>query len=103
MERKSIASCVRSTMPTLLRTSKKKFSSEPSVKFKSPPLSGHLNSKTHSELVQLEQIQRGSIFQREVSDRKAAEFETIECVMRNLYFLMKEEIQTGKQPTSMNL
>ena len=73
-----------------------KFSSEPSVRFKSSALSGHLNSKTHSEVEQLEQTQRGSIFQREVSNRKAAETKTIECVMRNLYFLMKEEISNRK-------
>ena len=58
-----------------------KFSLEPSVRFKSTALSGHLNSKTHSEVVQLEQTQRGSIFQREISNRKAAETKTIECVI----------------------
>ena len=47
-------------------------------------------------MVQLEQTQRGSIFQREISNRKAAETKTIECVMCNLYFLMKEEISNRK-------
>ena len=46
-------------------------------------------------MVQLEQTQRG-IFQREISNRKAAETKTIECVMCNLYFLMKEEISNRK-------
>ena len=63
-----------------------KFSSEPSGRFKSSALLGHLNSKT----------QRGSLFHKEVSNRKAAETKTIECVMRNLYFLMKEEIPNRK-------
>ena len=58
-----------------------KFCFEPSVRFKSTALSGHLNSKTHSEVLQLEQTQRGSIFQREISNRKAAETKTIECVI----------------------
>ena len=61
------------------------------VRFTSTALSGHLDSKTYSEVVQLEQTQRGSIFQREISNRK-----TIECVMHNLYFLMKEEISNRK-------
>jgi len=73
-----------------------KFSSEPSVRFKSSALLGHLNSRTHNEVIQLERTQRGSIFQREISNRKAAEAKTIECVMRNLYFLMKEEISNRK-------
>ena len=73
-----------------------KFSSEPSVRFKSSALLGHLNSRTHNEVIQLEHTQRGSIFQRKVSNRKAAEAKTIECVMHNLYFLMKEEISNRK-------
>ena len=73
-----------------------KFSLEPSVRFKSTALSGHLNSKTHSEVLQLEQTQRGSIFQREISNRKAAETKTIECVMCNLYFLMKQGLSNRK-------
>ena len=40
-----------------------KFSLEPSVRFKSTALSGHHNSKTHSEVVQLEQTQR-EVFSR---------------------------------------
>lgn len=73
-----------------------KFSSQPSVRLKSAALLGHLNSGTHNEVIQLEHTQRGSIFQREVSNRKAAEVKTIECVMHNLNFLMKEEISNRK-------
>ena len=73
-----------------------KFASEPSVRFKTSAMSGHLKSKTHSEVVELEQTQRGSIFQKEIANRKAAEVKTIECIMRNLYFLMKEEISNRK-------
>ena len=73
-----------------------KFASEPSVRFKTSALSGHLKSNTHSKVVELEQTQRGSIFQKEVTNRKAAEAKTIECVMRNLYFLMKVEISNRK-------
>ena len=73
-----------------------KFSAEPSVRFKSSALLGHLNSRTHNEVIQLEHTQRGSTFKREVSNRKAAEAKTTECVMHNLYFLMKEEISNRK-------
>ncbi|PFX18615.1 hypothetical protein AWC38_SpisGene17016 [Stylophora pistillata] len=73
-----------------------KFASEPSVRFKTLAMSGHLKSKTHNEVVELEKTQRGSIFQKEITNRKAAEAKTIECIMHNLHFLMKEEISNRK-------
>ena len=84
----STASCARSTMPIPLKIRREILLRE---RFKSTALSGHLNSKTQSEVVQLEQTKRGSIFQREISNRKVAETKTTECVMHNLHFLMKEE------------
>ena len=48
------------------------------------------------KLFNLNTHKRRSIFQREVSNRKVAEDKTIECVMRNLYIFMKEEISNRK-------
>lgn len=72
--------CKKHNVHSTQNKQEKRFS-EPSVRFQSSALLGHLNSRTHNEVIQPEHTQRGSIFQREVSNRKAAEAKTTECVM----------------------
>lgn len=79
------------------------FSSTPSVRFRSETLSDHATSRTHAEIVSLDITQRNSVFEKEVQEKQLSENKVIECVMRNLYFVMKEEISIVKAAKLNNL
>ena len=66
------------------------------MRFKSAALLGHNTSKTHTEIVKIDLIQKGSIFQKTLENKRSAENKVMECVMRNLYFIMIEESPNHK-------
>ena len=73
-----------------------KFASEPCVRFKNDALTGHLESKTHAEIVSVDLTQQKSEYHKDVEERRSSRNRTVEAVVRNAYFLMKEEISNRK-------
>ena len=78
-----------------------KFAAIPSTRFKSSALTDHREAGVHKSTVTVHATQKSSTFHKEGETKKASRNKTVEAVMRNAYFVMKEDLPVTKL-TKMN-
>ena len=73
-----------------------KFSVTPSTRFKKATLKEHKTSKAHKDTVAVHETHKHSIYHKDEQEKQATRNKTVEKVMRNAYFIMKEELSITK-------
>ena len=85
------------------RNKSKVWNVSPSVRIRKEAIQDHLETDQHKYAVRAEMLQRVSVFQKELDEKKETENEVNEKVFHAIYYLIQEEISNTKLNSLLNL